>query len=70
MLISEIPIYCINLQERPERKQNAIQELEKIRFNLARKVNANPVLPYINFEKTMVEFPLKLNQLLLRRVEC
>ena len=33
MLISEIPIYCINLQERPERKQNAIQELEKIHID-------------------------------------
>ena len=33
MLISEIPIYCINLHERPERKQNAIQELEKIHID-------------------------------------
>lgn len=47
-----------------EKKQlnNRIEELEKLNFNLKRRINTHPSLPYINFEKKMFNKMVEIHE--------
>jgi hypothetical protein len=51
--LTSIKEKIIILEAWNKQKENKIDELERSNFNLKRRVNTHPTLPYINFEKKM-----------------